>query len=589
MVALPTSVADRLARLAPDQRDAATAPPGPVLCVAPAGSGKTTTLVARVAWLVAAAGADPASIAAITFNTRAAEELRARLDPALAPLGVTAGAVRCRTFHALGLEILRDAGLGPELRARDPVLRRARPDLDAAARRRLDGAFSRLKLDLGLTAADVARDPAPMPVARAFLAYEAALAASGGIDFDDLVALALRRLEADTTLLERWRSRCAHLLVDEVQDVDASQLRLALLLAAPANRIFLVGDDDQSIYGWRLADVRRVLGLAAALPGLRRVDLEVNYRCPAPVVAAAVRLVEHNAERFAKRVRPRPGAVGRLILAPARTARDPAREMGVTARVLDGWPADGGTRAVLARTRRELLPAAALALERGVPFRADGVILLLEDPRLDGILADAAALPATIPHLLRLGRVAVALTREEHGAAGGAATPGQVAVREAVPRSPAGGTAPVPPPETADLDNPGDDDPPLADVMAAILAWATAQPTLETLTAAIHHARAWLAALREEKPQLTLATAHATKGLEFDHVLVVGMSEGQFPSPRSLADAGDPARALEEERRLAYVAWTRARRTLALAYEPDSPSRFLLEAFGLEVIAEDAP
>jgi DNA helicase II / ATP-dependent DNA helicase PcrA len=223
------------------------------------GSGKTTTLVARVAWLVGAAGADPATIAAITFNTRAAEELRARLDPALAPLGVAAGAVRVRTFHALGLEILRDAGVRPDLRGRDAVLRRACPDLDAAARRALDGAFSGLKLDLAVTAADVGRDPAPGPVARAFLAYEAALAEAGAIDFDDLVALALRRLDGDPTLLARWRSRCAHLLVDEAQDVDASQLRLALLLAAPENRVFLVGDDDQSIYGWRLADVRHTV------------------------------------------------------------------------------------------------------------------------------------------------------------------------------------------------------------------------------------------------------------------------------------------------------------------------------------------
>ena len=81
-------------------------------------------------------------------------------------------------------------------------------------------------------------------------------------------------------MLAGWRAACAHLLVDEVQDVDRTQLRLALLLAAPENRIFLVGDDDQTIYGWRLADVRRVLGLAASLPGLRRVDLVTNYRCP---------------------------------------------------------------------------------------------------------------------------------------------------------------------------------------------------------------------------------------------------------------------------------------------------------------------
>ncbi len=566
------SVAGRLARLAPDQRDAATAPPGPVLCVAPAGSGKTTTLVARVAWLVGAAGADPATIAAITFNTRAAEELRARLDPALAPLGAGPGAVRVRTFHALGLEILRDAGVRPDLRPRDAVLRRACPDLDAAARRGLDGAFSRLKLDLGVTASDVARDPAPGPVARAFLAYESALADAGAIDFDDLVAQALRRLEQDGTLLARWRSRCAHLLVDEVQDVDASQLRMALLLAAPENRIFLVGDDDQSIYGWRLADVRRVLGLAGALPGLRRVDLEVNYRCPAPVVAAAVRLVEHNAERFAKRVRPRPGAPGRLILAPATTARDPAAEMRVAARAMDGWPADDGTRAILARTRRELLPAAALALERGIPFRADGVTLLLEDPRLDGILADAAApragarSPDAAPLLLRLGAAAEeSLQRDD---------------RRIADQFTAGEFPGTPPTDAAALDDAGPEVPPLADLLAALLGWAAAYPTLPALVAAIATARDRLAALRAADPVLTLATAHATKGLEFDHVAVIGMSEGRFPSPRSLTEGGDPTRALEEERRLAYVAWTRARRTLTLVYEPGSPSRFLEEAFG---------
>jgi DNA helicase-2/ATP-dependent DNA helicase PcrA len=570
MAAFPSTVADRLARLAPDQREAAMAPPGPILCVAPAGSGKTTTLVARVAWLVGSAGADPASIAAITFNTRAAEELRARLDPALAPLGVAPGGVRVRTFHALGLEILRDAGLRPELRSRDAILRRACPDLDAAARRRLDGASSRLKLDLAVTAEDVARDPSPGPVARAFLAYEKALGKAGGIDFDDLVALALRRLGEDAALLARWRSRCAHLLVDEVQDVDASQLRMALLLAAPDNRIFLVGDDDQSIYGWRLADVRRVLGLAGALPGLRRVDLEVNYRCPAPVVAAAVRLVEHNAERFAKRVRPRPDASGRLILAPAPTARDPAAEMGIAARAIDGWPADDGTRAILARTRRELLPAVALALVRGIPFRADGVTLLIEDPRLDGILAEAAAVPGTIPLLLCLGAVATAATRRGSAALAGSPVAGEPAGR--------------PPTDAADLDDLGPEVPPLTDLLAALLAWATARPTLAALTSAIGVARERLAALRAAEPRLTLATAHATKGLEFDHVAVIGMSEGRFPSPRALADAGDPIRALEEERRLAYVAWTRARRSLTLAYEPDSPSRFLVEAFGTAVI-----
>src|SRR3954470_23165172 len=131
------AVQERLTRLTPDQRLAATAPPGPILCVAPAGSGKTTTLVARIAWLVDG-GADPASIAAITFNKRAAEELETRLDAALQPLGVASGTVRVRTFHALGREILAAAGVAVErLRDRDEVLREALPGSTTATRRRL--------------------------------------------------------------------------------------------------------------------------------------------------------------------------------------------------------------------------------------------------------------------------------------------------------------------------------------------------------------------------------------------------------------------------------------------------------------------
>jgi DNA helicase II / ATP-dependent DNA helicase PcrA len=245
---LPSSVTERLDRLAPDQRAAATAPPGPVLCVAPAGSGKTTTLVARIAWLVAI-GADPSAITAVTFNKRAADEMAARVDSALEPLGLTAGSVRVKTFHALGREILADGGESVEpLLDREAVLRDMWPDIDRTALRRLDDAFSRLKLDIAVTAAEVATDPEPGPIARAFLAYESALEDAGGLDFDDLVARALRLLEGRPSLLSRWRRRCEHLLVDETQDVDRSQLSLALLLAAPANRVFLVGDDDQTIY-----------------------------------------------------------------------------------------------------------------------------------------------------------------------------------------------------------------------------------------------------------------------------------------------------------------------------------------------------
>jgi DNA helicase II / ATP-dependent DNA helicase PcrA len=529
-----SALAARLARLTTDQRVAATAPPGPVLCVAPAGSGKTTTLVARIAWLIDG-GAAPDTIAAITFNKRAAEELGERLDVAVAPLGVAAQTIRVRTFHALGREVLRDAGLAVEpLVDRAAVIAELWPGTTAAELGRLDTAFSRLKLDLGVSAADVAADPAAGPLARAFVAYEAAVKATGGLDFDDLVRGALGVLDADPTLLARWRGRCSHLLVDEVQDVDRSQLRLALLLAAPENRIFLVGDDDQSIYGWRLADVRRVLALDSSLPDLRRVDLQVNHRCPVPVVERAVRLIEHNRERFAKVVRPRPDAPGRLILAP-----DPTDEPARTERLLRSWPDDDGTRAILARTNRELRPAVLAALATDEPFRAPSVDLLVDDPALDGLLARTAA--ETDPSLPLLVRLA--------------------ALRRSVSRT---GTEAE------------------RDLAAALLAWAPPYPDLTAFVAAIAAMRIRLSELRRDDARLSLATAHSTKGAEFDHVAVVGMEEGRFPSGRALAEADDPVRALEEERRLGYVAWTRARQTLTLSYDPAVPSPFLLEAFELD-------
>ncbi|MCI0584462.1 MAG: ATP-dependent helicase [Chloroflexi bacterium] len=527
------AVLARLARLAPDQRAAATAPPGPVLCVAPAGSGKTTTLVARVAWLVDS-GVDPATIAAITFNRKAAEELSERLAAALEPLTVPAAAVRVRTFHALGLEILREAGqpVAPLL-DRETVLRTVLPDSGIAERRRLDTVISRLKLDLGVSADAVAADPEAGPAARAFVAYERGLAVAGGLDFDDLVVRSTRLLEADPSVLAEWRARCAHLLVDEAQDLDRSQLRMALLLAGPRNGIFLVGDDDQSIYGWRLADVRRLLALAeTSLPGLRRVDLVTNYRCPASVVARAVRLVEGNQERFSKRILARPEAPGRVILAPV-AADDTDRCLAV----LRSWPAeaaDPGTRAILARTNRELLPAVVAALASDVAFRASGLELPVESPLVDALLDAASAGP--VADADRSPLVALATVRRD-----------------------------------------ADDD--ARPILAAILAWAPAYRDLAALRTAVADVRARLARLRRDDAALTLATAHATKGLEFDHVAVVDMDEGRFPSARSIADAEDPRRAVEEERRLAYVAWTRARRSLTLVYDPDTPSSFLGEAF----------
>ena len=566
---LPSSVAERLDRLAPDQRAAATAPPGPVLCVAPAGSGKTTTLVARIAWLVAT-GADPRGITAVTFNKRAADEMASRVDAALEPLGLAAGAVRVKTFHALGREILADGGVPVEpLLDREAVLRDMWPDITRGALRRLDDAFSRLKLEIGVTATEVGEDPEPGPIARAFLAYEGALADAGGLDFDDLVARSLRLLEARPSLLRRWRERCRDLLVDETQDVDRSQLRLALLLAAPANRIFLVGDDDQTIYGWRLADVRRVLALAESLPGLRRIDLTVNYRCPGIVVERAVRLVERNEERFVKTIRAGPVAAGRLILAP-----DGSDEISRIRRVLTSWPDDGGTRAILARTNVELLPAAAVAIEMGLPFRAARLRLLTEDRRVDAILRTAAD---------QAHESAATADGDVRLAGGGSVLSNGPLLPRLAALARSGFELPEPPPRPETDPDGREADEPLpietGELLAAVVGWAAPYRSLADLAAAVERHRERIAELRRDDAQLTLATAHSTKGLEFDHVAVIGMDAGRFPSARSLRESTEPERALEEERRLAYVAWTRARWSLTLVYDPASPSPFLLEAF----------
>ena len=543
-------VAALLDRLAPDQRAAATAPAGPILCIAPAGSGKTTTLIARIAWLVDG-GADPAGITAIAFNKRAADELEGRLAATLRPLG--RGRVRVRTFHALGREILREAGLPVEpLVDRAGLLRRLWPAAPAAGLRRLDTVISRLKLDLRATAADVAGDPEAGPLARAYMTYEAALSETGGLDFDDLVARSLALVESDLAVQAVWRSRCAHLLVDEAQDLDRSQLDLALALAAPEDRIFFVGDDDQSIYGWRLADVRRVLALAGRLPGLRHVALTVNYRCPGPVVERAVRLVAHNRERFPKVVRAAQPTAGRLILAPLQP--EPAER---ARRILGSWPADDAPRAVLARTNRELQPAAVAALEAGRPFRAPGVRLIVESALVDELLDRLERETPTATLLVRLGRLRGIVDDE---------------ARREETRAPAD-------------DDP--DEPTASEVAAALLGWAAGFRTLDELRSAIEERRNALAALRHDDAPLSLATAHGTKGLEFDDVAVIDMDVAAFPSARALAEALEPERALEEERRLAYVAWTRARQSLLLAYDPAAPSPFLLEAFSAEELGLD--
>jgi len=526
-----------LSALDPEQRAAAVLPDGPAQIIAPAGSGKTTTMVARLAVLLSR-GVPPDRICVVTFNRDAALDLKTRVERRLAAQVPEATSIEIRTLHALARQVLLDAGEGRNIVAdRLPLLRTARRRVPPAD----DGAAlpDVAELDTALSAWKV-EGRSPSVAARPILeAFTDLLRARGAVDFDDLVVRACDLLECDQRLRLRWQSRFLHVCVDEFQDVDAAQLRLVRLLAAPEDNLFVVGDDDQTIYAWRLADVRRILRFSLDYPAARRVMLATNYRCPAAVIAASARMVALNRERFAK-----------PIGAPHGARSDPA-DIGAWSTAPTDWPdamarfaarEDGAGRSLcfLARTRGELTPIL-LALVRAGVRHATAIQPLVESaPAVT--LVDAARTsedPDHPFHVLRRLRAARGWARSD-------------------PTS----------------DHLADEDHAALD---ALLGWATAFPTTDSFVAAYDSARARIATLRDPDAHVELGTVHAAKGREWETVVLVGFEADRMPNRRSLLDADDPDRAMEEERRLAYVALTRARRQLILAFDPARPSPFLEE------------
>ena len=299
-----------------------------------------------------------------------------------------------------------------------------------------------------------------------------------------------------------------------------------------------MGDDDQTIYAWRLADVRRILGFAYCIPGAPRVHLATNYRCPPEIVAAGRRLVEHNVERFPK---------------PIRAGRDgPNEAIGAIATDVADWPErltrlavseverGGRARCLLARTRSELIPLLLALTHAGVPH--------------------ATQIPSPA-HAEPVMRLLAALEGE-----GGAGRPIYLALRRQ--RRERGWD------RASFQDELGEEDHAALD---ALLGWAAnARDTSELLRGA-ERMRARLAGLRRPDAPVELLTAHGAKGREWPLVILVGWEAELFPNRRALRDAFDPVRAMEEERRLAYVAVTRATRRLVLAFDPARPSSFLAE------------
>jgi DNA helicase-2/ATP-dependent DNA helicase PcrA len=295
-------VLDLLADLNPEQRAAVVHRGGPLLVLAGAGSGKTRVIVHRIAHLVQQ-GVPPWSILAVTFTNKAAGEMRERLERLLEG---SARDVWVSTFHSAGASILRReaeaVGLTRSFTIYDDddqmalakrILREANREADSSAARDLLSAIDRAKN--GVIDGD-----APGDLPQLFERYRAALRAANAVDFGDLLAMPVELFEKRPDVLERYRRRFTHVLVDEFQDTNAVQYRLLELLCPTGADLCVVGDDDQSIYRWRGADVGNILGFEKDYPGASVVKLERNYRSDGNILAAAQAVIGKNPHRHEK-------------------------------------------------------------------------------------------------------------------------------------------------------------------------------------------------------------------------------------------------------------------------------------------------
>lgn len=352
--------------LAGDQLAAVLHAAGPARVVAPAGSGKTRVLTERLRHLLGDRGVEQQVVTTVAYNRKAAEELRRR-TAAFTP--------HVRTVHSLALWICSMAAPTTVLDEREvrrvldgmvEVRHRANTDVLAPFLEAL--AAVRIGLRDPATVEDE-RDDVP-GFAEVFDRYRRFLADRGCADFDEQVYRAIELLLRDPTIRVAAQRRCRHLLVDEFQDLAPAYLLLLRLLAAPAFSVFGVGDDDQVIYGHVGADPRFLVEFDSYFPAAHHHSLEINYRCPPPVVVAASRLLEHNRQRVAKVLRAAPGraaaddALDAVAVPTAELATTVASRVGTW--VSSGHPP--GDIAVLARVNTALLPVQAALVEAGIPF-----------------------------------------------------------------------------------------------------------------------------------------------------------------------------------------------------------------------------
>jgi DNA helicase-2/ATP-dependent DNA helicase PcrA len=394
-----------LLELNPEQREAALATEGPVLVLAGAGSGKTRTLVYRIRYLIEDKGINPRAILAVTFTNKAAAEMRERVARMV---GRTAKGVTLSTFHSLGARLLRDYGdrLGmpkdftiyPTSDQVQAIKRIVAEEVHISATVGEDAFdFKKVLFTIGdwknrlvtpeQATVEVAEgrirgdrsDDYAVLAADVYPRYEQTLRAAGACDFDDLLVLPVKLLREHMDVREKLWKRWRYLMVDEYQDTNGAQFEMARLMAGPLKNLCVVGDDDQSIYAWRGADVSNILDFERHYPGARVVILEENYRSTQRILEAANGVIANNTTRKAKTLRTS-NAVGPKIdywlmeehgvkSAEELEAEMVAREIGVRA------PLEKLTRgdfAVLYRTNLQAKPIEEAMRAANIPYRVIG-------------------------------------------------------------------------------------------------------------------------------------------------------------------------------------------------------------------------
>ncbi len=623
---------DILEGLNPVQREAVMHHGGPLLVIAGAGSGKTRVLTHRIAHLIGDHGLSPFEILAITFTNKAAGEMRERVGALVGPV---ANKMWVSTFHSACVRILRrDATrLGypssftiydqaDAVRLTGYVIRDRGLDAKRFSARAVHAAISAAKNDnLGVAAfAERAGAIFERRIAEVYREYQGRLLRAGAMDFDDLLMVTTNLLRQHPEVLEHYRRRFRHVLVDEYQDTNQVQNDLVLQLAGGHRNVCVVGDSDQSIYKFRGADLRNILEFEDAFPDTTVIVLEQNYRSSQTILDAANAVIANNFGRKPKELWTDAGAGALIVRYHADDEGDEAQWVAHELSRRHGEGDRWGDAAVFYRTNAQSRVLEEHLVRAGIPYRVVGGTRFYDRREVKDALAYLRAVvnpidEVSVKRVLNVPRRGVgdSTVARLDAWAGARGVPFAEALRQVAPAGITGRAVGGIERFLALLDQLAEK---VADGPASLLETVLdrtgylaelqaehsveAEGRLENLAELVGMARDYddvgafleqvsLVADTDELPDnaddssVLLMTLHAAKGLEFPSVFLIGMEDGVFPHLRAL---GEPAE-LEEERRLAYVGITRARERLYLAHawrrslygatQYNPPSRFLDE------------